>query len=210
MSGKFMKKKNIEIFASQIPTFKNPKAQYEQYATPAHVVSLMLWIAYFKYKDIVEQTIVDLGAGTGRIGLTAAKIGAREVFLIDIEFKALVSAKKVAKQHKLASVIHEICGDVTRLPMRRKKFDVVLQNPPFGVHRKGADIIFLEVAMQLADVIYSIHKAETIQYVAKRIKEKKWNIEEIFREKIVLPPTMKFHYKLKHEVKIVGIRASKN
>ncbi len=204
-----MKKKDIEIFASQIPTFKNPKVEYEQYTTPAHIVSLMLWIAYFKYKDIIGHQVVDLGAGTGRIGLSAAKIGAQEVFLVDLEFKALASAKKVAEEHELATAIHAICGDIMRLPFRRRKFDVAVQNPPFGVHRKGADINFLEAAMQIADIIYSIHKAETIHYIMKKIKEKKWNVEEIFREKIILHPTMKFHYKLKYEVKIVGIRVSK-
>lgn len=206
-----LKKRDLEIFASKIPIFEKPKAKYEQYSTPANIVSLMLWIAAFRYGDIIEQEVIDLGAGTGRIGLTATKIGAREVFLLDLEYNALKTAKKVAEQHNIAFAVHEICGDATKPPIRkRKKFGIVLQNPPFGVHRRGADIGFLEIAMQLADTVYSIHKAETIQYVTKKIKEKRWKVEEIFREKIVLPPTMKFHYKVKHEVKIVGIRASKN
>jgi predicted RNA methylase len=39
------------------------------------------------------------------------------------------------------------------------RFDTVLQNPPFGVQKRNADRRFLEKALDVGNVIYSLHKS---------------------------------------------------
>lgn len=55
------------------------------------------------------------------------------------------------------------------------KFDTILENPPFGVKRKGYDLIFLNSALDLSkNVVYSIHKSnERSENVIKKLANKK-------------------------------------
>ena len=50
---------------------------------------------------------------------------------------------------------------------------VVISNPPFGVHKKGADTLFLTQALKFADIIYSIHLAteKTRQFLTRKIPQ---------------------------------------
>ncbi|BDC18343.1 hypothetical protein HS5_12330 [Acidianus sp. HS-5] len=55
------------------------------------------------------------------------------------------------------------------------KFDTILENPPFGVKRKGYDLIFLNSALDLSkNVVYSVHKTnERSEKIIRNLASKK-------------------------------------
>lgn len=202
-----MRKKDLEIILEKIPLHPFPKIELEQYATPVTIVSRLLWIASLTYDDIVGREILDLGAGTGRIGLGAALMGAGSVLLIDIDADALSVAWQSAKNLKLDSIVNVVVADVFNLPLREGiLFDAVLQNPPFGVHHRGMDVEFLTRARKLANVIYSIHKESTKEYLEKFAEKIGCKVETIFVDELCIPPIYSFHMKRKHCVEIVVLR----
>jgi len=83
------------------------------------------------------------------------------------------------------------------------RVDVVFQNPPFGIHRKHADIVFLRTALNLKPkIIYTIHKSNeaTRKLIAKICSERNHIAEILATKTIVIPPYMKHHFKMKHRV----------
>ena len=202
---RYIRKKDLEFFIGQIKEFNKPKVFLEQYVSPQHLVSRLLWIAYMTYDDILNKSVVDLGAGTGRLGLTAAYMGAREVYLIDIDVDAIRQAWNNAKRLGLDDVVNPICSDVLYKPFRNK-MDVVLQNPPFGVHRRGMDLSFVTYALNYADIVYSVHKKEGISFIVSKLKSICRGVELLFEEVIVIPRIYEFHWKDRHKVNVVAIR----
>ena len=62
----------------------------------------MLYIAAYTHGDIVDKSVLDLGCGTGRLGLGAAFLGAKEVVGIDIDPVAIKTARENAEKAGLA------------------------------------------------------------------------------------------------------------
>jgi len=205
--NRYIKKRELEIFIGKIGDYICPKVHLEQYVSPPHLVSRLLWIAFLSFNDISGKKIIDLGAGTGRIGLSAAYMGADEVYLVEVDYHALRQAWEYAKKFKLDHIVNPICADVSCFCLRRK-IDVALQNPPFGVHRRGADMLFLHKALELADTVYSIHKKEGLDFIIDRIKSICRGFEFLFEEIIVIPKIYDFHEKFRHRVNVVAIRVS--
>ena len=85
-----------------------------------------------KPKDIV----LDFGCGYGPIGIVAASFG-KEVYLIDLNERAVNLAKKNIKLNKIKNA-KAMQGNLFE-PVKNKKFNVILTNPPM---RAGREIIF--------------------------------------------------------------------
>lgn len=202
-----LRKKILEMLISRIPPYPQPRVELEQYVTPPHLASRMLWIAAFSYHDL-EGTTIDLGAGTGRLGLGAAILGSPQVILVDIDAKALRVALDAARSLGVEAQVDTVCVEVSMLETSRNVHCVV-QNPPFGVHKKGVDIEFLRNALRLAPTVFSIHKVESLGYVLAKCKEMGYSPEVLFEEVIRLPPTMSHHRKKSHEVRVAAIRVSR-
>jgi len=200
-----VKKKELEKIVGSIPDFSNPRVELEQYASPPHLVSRLIWVAAFTFNDIIEKNIIDLGSGTGRIGLAAAFLGASQVTMVEIDKRAARTSWEEAKRLSLDTAVDVVCSDIKTFNVSRK-FATAIQNPPFGVHRKGADIEFLKASMKLALVVYSVHKHEALDYLIKWTASKGVRANVIFEETILLPRIYKFHYKQRHEVKVVVVR----
>jgi putative methylase len=96
--------------------------------------------------------VIELGCGTGPFCIAASILGAYCI-CVDIDREALKVAKKFSANYNL--LIDFVEADVKFF---EGKFDVVFQNPPFGVVRRGADLEFLEKALSISNIIYSIHK----------------------------------------------------
>lgn len=203
-----VKKRQLEIALSRIPPHPQPKLELEQYATPPHLAARLLWVAVATYRDLREGVTLDLGAGTGRLGLGAALVGAPHVVLVDVDREALRVALKAARELYVDERVDAVCADVRRFEMAREA-GYAVQNPPFGVHRRGADIEFLLTALRLARVVYSVHKAESVDYVLRRCSEAGAEARLLFREVIRLPPMMPHHYRREHVVNAAVIRAEK-
>jgi release factor glutamine methyltransferase len=76
------------------------------------------------------ESVLDLGAGTGVIGIAAAKLGASSVTMLDIADKAdEIWRTNVSRNFADARMFDYVVGDLYA-PLGRRRFDHILANPP--------------------------------------------------------------------------------
>ncbi len=187
-----MKKKHLEILLEKCNGYINPKIYYEQYVTPSDIASEMLYLGYL-YNDIEGKYILDLGCGTGKLSIGAALLGAKYVLAVDIDNDALKVAARNVKKFGLNN-IQMVRYDVKNLCLK-KVFDTTIQNPPFGVHNTGIDIVFLEKALTYSKVVYTMHKHETRDFILRYLSRKDVKVTNIIRKKFRLSRLYRFHKK---------------
>ncbi len=192
-----MDKKELEIALQRCRGFEHPKIELEQYETPAGVAAEMLTLAWLR-GDIQDRVVYDLGCGTGRLGIGAALLGASRVVCVEIDGEALRIARENAGKFAIDN-IEFIREDVRGISGRA---DTVLQNPPFGVHRRGADRVFLSKAVEIAPVVYSMHKRSTRDFVLRYLKELGCRAAELVEVVFELPRSYQFHRKEKKPVDV--------
>ncbi|MBU2560390.1 METTL5 family protein [archaeon] len=191
-----MTKKKLEIALEGLRGFEDPKIALEQYATPAPIVAEIINLAYLK-GDIEGKRVFDLGCGTGKFAIGCALMGAKEVIGFDKDADALKIAKE--NSERLNVDINWIKSDVKDI---KGKCDTVFQNPPFGVHKKGADKIFLEKGLESGKVLYSFHNANTREFVTSYINELGGAVSDLVRVDFLLPHSYGFHRKEKKETSV--------
>jgi putative methylase len=217
MQKRLVRKLDLEMFLSQIESHPSPKPNLEQYTIPTDVAATMLYIAAYVNNGIVGKRVVDLGCGPGRLALGAAFLGARQVVGVDIDKSVVKLAFENSAKTGLKERVQWIAGDIDAI---RGDFDTVLQNPPFGVQKRGADRKFLEKALEIAKVIYSLHKhpdadknfekelkackTGIIQVVPspflKNLIEKRGGrIRAVYAMIMTIPHMFSFHEERKHE-----------
>ncbi len=153
-----MRKKHLEILLEQVEGFRSPHPSKEQYATPATVAGELLHFALMK-GDITD-TVYDLGCGTGILAIGAKLLGAEKIIGFDDDRGALEIARANADRlgievEFVCSSINEVCG----------KAHTVVMNPPFGAQVKGSDRPFLRKALEVGNVVYSIHNAGNTEFI---------------------------------------------
>src|SRR4030065_2598398 len=151
---RLIRKLDLEIFLSDIPVHPYPNASLEQYTISEAVAATMLYLAAYNYGDIIGKRVLDLGCGTGRLSLASAFLGAKSVVGIDINKTAIKLAHENSVQTGFKDQTQWIQGDIAAVT---GKFDTVVQNPPFGVQKRSADRRFLEKALEVGSVVYSLH-----------------------------------------------------
>jgi putative methylase len=216
MQKKLVRKLDLEMALSQTKPHLTPSPSLEQYTIPAETAATMLYIAAYSYQNIVGKRVLDLGCGTGRLALGAALLGAKEVVGVDIDKEAVkmaaVNAAKLGAEN-----VQWVAADIDAITGR---FDTVLQNPPFGVQKRGADQRFLERALQLGTMVYSLHKStccdpkvfealkkrkdETIPvqpspFLEAFIEAHGGRIGAVYAMAMTVPHMFTFHSKKKHE-----------
>ncbi|RLI63051.1 methyltransferase [Candidatus Heimdallarchaeota archaeon] len=195
-----VKRKDLEIFLTQIESSPQPKLEYEQYPTPARVAANLLWIAGVENNDLYDKIVADLGCGTGILSIGAAFLGARTVIGIDIDFDSLIIAKQNSLQTALASNCFWICMRVEECHL--KDIDTVVMNPPFGMRKEShfRDRDFLEKALTIAKTIYSINPSaeKTREFFRRFCKERNARVDTITQMSFDLAPIYPFHKKRKH------------
>jgi putative methylase len=150
-----VRKLDLEKAIAQIAPHPSPKAYLEQYTISPEAAAEILFTATYIYDDIYEKKVADLGCGTGRLAIAAALLGAEEVVGVDIDKTAIKQAVINAEKLDVKAKINWVIADIETI---RGNFDTVLQNPPFGVQKRGADLKFLEKALQIGRRVYSLHK----------------------------------------------------
>lgn len=115
------------------------------------IVNENVLIPRFETEELVEKTvsfakkfftnpvdIIDLGTGTGAIGLTLEKkLSTNSVDLIDISEKALeVTHKNCEKLHSKANIIKSDMFEKVD-----KKYDIIISNPPYIKTTEGIEEI---------------------------------------------------------------------
>jgi len=196
---RLVRKLDLERAISEVEPHPAPKAYLEQYTIPTAIAAEILYLAAYVYDDILGKTVVDLGCGTGRLGIGAAILGAKEAIGIDIDRVAVRVAQKNARAMEIKEKMHWVVADVD---VMRGRFDTVLQNPPFGVQRRKADRKFIRKALELGRVIYSLHKGgeHNRGFIKRFIDKHGGRITGIFPMDMEIPRLFGFHIKKKHIV----------
>jgi putative methylase len=175
----------------------SPRIRLEQYTTPAAIAADILFLAAFVYQDIAGKTVVDLGTGTGRLAIGAARLGASQITAIDIDPVAIEVARENAE--KAMADIEWIVGDLEAI---RGEFDTVIMNPPFGTKQRHLDKAFLRKAIQTGHVVYSIHKSTTREHLSHYLKRHGCKVSAIHEYTLDIPIMFEHHRKRKHPVKV--------
>jgi len=189
------------MLLSKVNEHPEPKVSLEQYTLVSEEVSDLLWTIETVFGDISRKVLVDLGCGTGRLAIGSALLGASYVIGVDIDEVALRVAANSAKKLGVEDRTSWILGSVKNLNLRA---DVVIQNPPYGVKREGADRPFLEAALRIAPIVYSLHKSgqRNRRFLKRFIKDLDGVIDRIIPLKVTIKPIFKFHTKRSYKVDV--------
>lgn len=191
-----LKLKKFEEFLQTVDGFENPKVTLEQYVTPSHIASHMLYTIQTNYDDLENKLVLDLGCGAGMLSVGASLLGAAHVVGVEIDSDAIEIFKSNVEGFELDNV-DCVQWDVLALEGINfdLKFDTVLMNPPFGTKQNsGIDMKFLRIGLALAKhSVYSLHKTSTRDHIKKKAVE--WNVKAsvVAELKYNLPQTYKFH-----------------
>ncbi|MBU2637485.1 MAG: methyltransferase [Nanoarchaeota archaeon] len=105
-----------------------------------------------------NDSILDLGCGTGIVGIIAAKLTKSDVLLTDINKRACMLAKENSKGISNISVV---CGNMYE--KAQGKFDVILLNPP---QTAGKDVCF----QMIEEAKEHLNPNGSLQLVARHTK----------------------------------------
>ncbi len=89
-----------------------------------HHETTSLMVSALLNMDVKGKTVLDMGCGTGVLGITAAVIGAKEVVGVDIDKWAFENALENAALNNVNMEV--LLGSVEQIP--DKKFDLILAN----------------------------------------------------------------------------------
>ena len=196
-----MKQRKLEMLLEELEGFSDPELELEQYQTPPLLAAEILHFAYMQ--GDLEDSVQDLGCGTGILAIGAKLLGARKVMAYDTDQKALEIAKRNAE--KFGVEIDFVLSDITEIKAHVK---TTVMNPPFGARVKGRDRPFLSSALRTSEVIYSIHNRGSLAFIQKFIKPAV--ITHSYVAKFPIKRTFDFHKKEKEviEVEIYRIMTS--
>lgn len=185
-------KSQLAILLSKLAVFENPKLMKEQYATDSEAAAEAVWFAYMN-GDIEEKAVADLGCGTGMLGISALLLGASKVYFVDSDRDAIdLCSRNIAgvASKDAAAKTTVLAADIAEF---KERVDTVVQNPPFGTKAKHADRQFLLRAFKVADVVYSFHKIETVDFVRKIAADNGFSVTNIIPLQLQLKNTYGFH-----------------
>ncbi len=199
-----MKLKQLEMTLQRLNGFPRPKAALEQYQTPAPLAARLLYHALMK-GDIEGKSVVDLGCGTGMLAIGAALLGAESVTGFDIDEGALALARENARL--LDAEVTFLSADLQDGECREQigACDTVVMNPPFGAQKAHADRPFIDCALSVADITYSIFNAGSIPFVEAYTAQRA-EITEKIGGAFPIKRTFAFHTKDVQEIEVEILR----
>jgi putative methylase len=168
-------KRELAIFLSKLKVFEKPKVHLEQYPSDSNVAASLLWHLAMTNAELDELSVVDLGCGTGILGIGALVLGANFVEFIDVDpsvYPILKSNISFAEDYfdvsfdgkwSFSNCNIYNCDRSGDLSVNSKS--IVLMNPPFGTKKKHVDKKFLQVALSFAPRVYSMHKTSTTSFI---------------------------------------------
>lgn len=207
MSSK-IKLKKLEEYLESVDTFEKPKILLEQYITPSHIASNLLFTIQNNYDDLKGKLIGDLGCGTGMLSMGSVILGGAHIVGFEIDPEALAVAKNNIEEMEVFNIDFVQCDVLSDLAVEgslwHKAFDTVLMNPPFGTKKNvGMDMKFLKIAIQLSrNVVYSLHKTSTREFIKKKTKELHVEGEVIAELRYNLESSYKFHKKSSVDIEV--------
>ncbi|XP_037825266.1 rRNA N6-adenosine-methyltransferase METTL5 [Lucilia sericata] len=191
-----MRMKKLEEYLSGVDGFEKPKIKLEQYPTPPHIASCVLYNIQAQFEDLEGKLVGDLGAGCGMLSIGSFLLGAQLTVGFELDPDAIDVFRYNVSEMELPA-IDCVQANVLQLPGTKWEncFDTVVTNPPFGTKNNvGMDMRFIETGMHLATTaVYSLHKTSTRDYILKKSKE--WNVKgQVVAElKYNIEASYKFH-----------------
>ncbi|KAI5192409.1 rRNA N6-adenosine-methyltransferase METTL5 [Nematocida minor] len=188
-----MKLKQAKWMLDGIQGFEKPKIKHEQYMTPSELACSVAHVMAVENDDVRDKKVLDLGCGTGMLSAAVLLYGAREVTGVDIdrdveEIYRRNLDKDFTEKYTFANldIVNDGLGSVERC-------DTAVINPPFGTkNNSGIDALFLEKALEKADVVYSMHKSSTREYFKTKYEGRIKVLSKMYFE---LKKTYKFQKK---------------
>ena len=75
--------------------------------------------------DLRGKTVLDMGCGSGILGIAAAKLGAEKVVLSDIDPQAVQASRENVNLNNVGKICATVCGD---LDTGETRYDAVIAN----------------------------------------------------------------------------------
>ncbi|MEM3126823.1 MAG: METTL5 family protein [Candidatus Woesearchaeota archaeon] len=201
-------KSKLAIQLSKLKGFEAPSEKLEQYITPSEIAAELIWEASM-LGDIDDKKVADLGAGTGILGIGTLLLGAKSCLFLDkseTSLKVLSQNIKTIKSEYDIGKAEVVCCDISKA---KGTFDVVIMNPPFGIKDSHADKSFLEKAFELAPVVYSFHKAETMQFLDAIGRDHGFEITRKWQFAFPIKAQFAHHTRKLHRIDVVAVRFSR-
>ena len=195
-----MRKRDLEIALERLEKQTTYEVSLEQYPTPARIVADIVFNTYME-GDVQGLRVADLGCGNGVFAIAAALMGAGETFGYDISKHSIEVAKGNAASLGVNSEF--ILSDVNDIT---EGSDTIFMNPPFGCQNRRADRPFLDKAMELSECIYSMHKAETADFVIKYCESRQRNASLCKIYKYNIPHMFEFHREKNRSIEIAVVK----
>ena len=199
----------LAVALSKLQVFTQPKVSVEQYPTDSEVAAEVLW--QLRMKGDLGKVSVDLGCGTGVLGIGLVLLGKVRVYMVDSDNDALETArqnlKKVQSEYKVPGEAVFVHQDIRDL---KEKAELVVENLPFGVKNRHADQEFLKKAFELGKVVYSFHKAESRNFIEKFSTENGFRVTNIWDFQFPLKATMHFHSRRIKRIAVSCFRLEKS
>lgn len=185
--------------------FDKSTFKLESYPTPANIAASILFSAEMDHGDIQGKIVCDLGCGDGIFAHGAALLGAKRVIGLDLDNNALSVARQNSKFLGTEDNTSFVLGDVSSFFLE-ESVDTLFQNPPFGVRNRGADLSFLQKAISIAKVVYSIHLAgqdgKNRSFLTSKIEEFGGSITQIETFQFPIKAIYERHTKQKHDITV--------
>jgi putative methylase len=180
-------KKRLAILLESLKGFESPKIELEQYVTPPALAAEMVVNAKLM-NDL--DVVVDLGCGTGILAIAASLLDARAIGF-DVDVEALKIARKNAA--KLGARVDFVTCKVEDVTIKQRV--TTIMNPPFGIQKRHADKPFLEKAMEISNVIYTVHSAESKGFIERICDTHGFEVTHSWHYAIPLKKSYTFHEK---------------
>jgi putative methylase len=192
-----IRKHDLAINLQTVGSHPIPKVVLEQYSVPADLAAEVLFRACYEFGDIEGKTVIDLGAGTGRLALGASMLGAEYTIGAELDRLALEVGARNCK--RLGLRVDWVLAEIETL---RGPVDTVVMNPPFGTRSPHADTRFLQTALRIAKVVYSIHKTSTRKHLARWFGDHNGKANVILSTDMEIPHQFSFHKKRTRYVEV--------
>lgn len=200
--GPVLRQRELEIRLEAVPHPPRPSAALEQYRTPTRIAADMLYRA-LAWGDLADKRVLDLGCGTGMFAIGAMMLGAREAVGVDVDDSSVELARETATKMGVDATF-----EVRDINAVEGSFDTVVMNPPFGAQfgARHLDTLFVETALRVAKVAYSLHLAENAAHFERLALRLNVGWESLATYVFPLPAQFKFHTKERHNVPVVLYR----
>src|SRR5712664_3474111 len=117
-----LSKRQLEIQLGRLRILEKPDLKLEQYPVSSEVGSELLYMAGFEHNDL-DDRVIDLGTGTGRLAIGAALMGAKEPLGVDVDERALALAKENGETARV--LVEWVQSDMEKV---KGSFDTVIMN----------------------------------------------------------------------------------